>query len=110
MFTACKKSLGAAAVLAMISTAPLAQAQLAKVSPSVIIVAVQPPAPITEMKPHHTGGQIWIPGYWNWTGKTFIWQAGHFDHERRGQAYVPAMWEPVGQGWALIPGHWVATP
>jgi WXXGXW repeat (2 copies) len=85
----------------------LAAAQLAPVSPSLTIVGVQPPPPISEIKPRHTGGQIWIPGYWNWNGRTFIWQAGHFDHERRGQVYVPAAWESVGQGWALIPGHWV---
>jgi hypothetical protein len=99
----------AAALIAWLGIVQLAQAQLAPVTPSITIVAMQPPAPITEIKPRHTGGQIWIPGFWNWNGRTFIWQAGHFDHERRGQVYVPAMWEPVGQGWALIPGHWVAS-
>ena len=86
-----------------------ALAQLAPVSPAITVVGQAPPPPVLEMKRNHSPGQIWSPGYWNWTGKTFVWQAGHFDHERRGQMYVPAAWEPVGSGWALIPGHWVAV-
>ena len=86
-----------------------AQAQLAPVGPTALIVPMPPPPPVNEIKPHHTGGQIWIPGYWNWNGKTFVWQAGHFDHERRGAVYVPATWIPAGKGWALVPGHWAPT-
>jgi len=86
----------------------VAQAQLAPVSPTITVVGQPPPPPIVEMKRNHTPGQVWLPGYWDWNGRTFIWQAGHFDHERRGQIYVPTTWQSVGNGWAMVPGHWVA--
>jgi hypothetical protein len=91
-----------------LTTFNVAHAQLAAVGPTITVVGQQPPPPIVEMKRNHTPGQVWIPGFWNWNGKAFIWQAGHFDHERRGQIYVPTTWQSVGNGWAMVPGHWVA--
>ena len=48
--------------------------------PTNVEVRLAPPAPITELQPNSPGnGYTWIPGFWNWDGRRYVWAAGHWE-------------------------------
>ncbi|MCE1243740.1 hypothetical protein [Oryzomicrobium sp.] len=70
-------------------------------------VMVAPPPPQVEVVgPPPVVGQIWIGGFWNWTGHRHEWVPGHWENPRPGYTWVPHRWEQAGNGWRHTGGHW----
>jgi hypothetical protein len=74
------------------------------------VVWVAPPAPRVFVAPAPRPGWIWSPGYWRWTGATYIWTDGVWLAARPGFIYAPARWERFPGGWHFAPGGWVRRP
>lgn len=51
---------------------------------------------------------VWVPGFWQWSGSTWVWIGGSYqlrpDPRTRWRA---AEWQPRGSVHVLIPGGWV---
>ena len=52
-------------------------------------------------------GQIWIGGFWNWSGHRHKWVPGHREAPRAGYRWEPHRWEREGEHWRLNGGRWV---
>lgn len=71
---------------------------------SVIVVRAAPPPPRHESVPHARHGRQWVPGYWNWTGRRYVWTAGHFERVRRGYVCHRPEWRQGDDGWRMNRG------
>ncbi len=70
-------------------------------------VMVAPPPPRVEyVGPPPMLGQIWIGGYWNWTGQRHYWVPGRWEAARPGYQWAPHRWERDGDHWRQSGGHW----
>ncbi|WP_372525576.1 hypothetical protein [Piscinibacter sp.] len=70
-------------------------------------VMVAPPAPREEyIGVAPVVGQIWLSGYWGWSGGRHVWIGGHWDAPRPGHRWVPHQWVHERDGWRLHHGHW----
>ncbi|QEL63853.1 hypothetical protein OTERR_03770 [Oryzomicrobium terrae] len=70
-------------------------------------VMVAPPPPRVEyVGPPPVVGQVWIGGFWNWTGQRHDWVPGHWENPRPGYTWTPHRWERAGDGWRHAGGHW----
>src|SRR6185437_16541313 len=56
---------------------------LPAVASAEIYVRIGPPPPRTEVVPVLRPGYVWVPGYWNWNGRRYVWVRGHRIHGRR---------------------------
>ena len=74
------------------------------------VLWIAPPVPRIIVAPAPRRGWIWSPGYWRWTGVTYLWVDGLWLPERRGYGYVAAHWMQGPEGWVLVPGAWVRRP
>jgi hypothetical protein len=71
-----------------------------------IYVRVAPPVPRYEVVPALQPGWVWVPGYWNWNGRHYVWVNGHRVHQRRGHHWVPDRWHEDHGRWRRDHGHW----
>ena len=71
-----------------------------------IYVRVAPPPPRYEAVPVVQPGWVWIPGYWNWNGRHYVWVSGHRVHARHGRHWVPDRWTEHRGHWRREYGHW----
>lgn len=70
-------------------------------------VIVAPPPPRVEYYgAPPVAGQIWIEGYWNWSGSRHEWVPGRWEAPRPGYSWVPHRWERDGDRWRQRGGHW----
>src|SRR5438477_11907896 len=73
-----------------------------------VIVRVAPPRPIIERRiapPSHR--HVWVSGYHNWNGRSYVWVPGHYEMAPRPRArWVPHHWVRRHGGWVLVEGHW----
>ena len=71
-------------------------------------VMVAPPAPQVEYYgPPPIVGQVWINGFWGWSGGRHVWHGGYWGTPpHAGAHWVPHTWEHQGNGWRLRRGHW----
>lgn len=70
-------------------------------------VMIAPPAPRIEYPAAPPiAGQIWIGGFWTWTGQRHEWVPGHWSAPRPGYIWVPHRWEQRGDHWRQHEGHW----
>ena len=70
-------------------------------------VVVAPPPPRVEyVRRPPVVGQIWIGGYWNWTGRHHAWVPGHWEAPRRGHHWAPHRWYRDGNHWRQEKGRW----
>jgi hypothetical protein len=79
-----------------------------------IIVAKQPPPPITEQPPEYrpAGANIaWIPGYWAWAddAQNFLWISGLWRAVPPTRQWIPGYWAKVDNGWQWVPGFWLSA-
>jgi hypothetical protein len=74
------------------------------------ILSVRPPTPRIVVAPVPRRGWIWSPGYWRWTGVTYLWVDGLWLPQRPGYGYVAAHWTYGPEGWIFVPGTWVRRP
>jgi hypothetical protein len=69
-----------------------------------------PPAPRTEPAPPPPTRSrllVWIPGYWQWDGRTFVWVTGNWQLAPVGNpVWVPDRWEIRGGFSVFVPGGW----
>lgn len=69
-------------------------------------VDVAPPPPRAEAAPSARRGYVWVPGYWNWTGRRHVWVPGTWMRERRGYVYGQPQWVQRDGHWELRRGGW----
>ncbi|HEY7792250.1 MAG TPA: hypothetical protein VIC33_17180 [Vicinamibacterales bacterium] len=71
-------------------------------------VRVAPPVPIVEVRAAAPdAGWVWVPGYYTWNGRGYVWLAGRWERPPRGRfVWVPAHWTRSRRGWYLVRGHW----
>jgi hypothetical protein len=72
----------------------------------VLAIRIAPPAPRHEVVPAARHGYEWAPGFWNWSGRKFVWTKGHWERARTGHAFQAAKWEQDGSNWRLKRGGW----
>jgi hypothetical protein len=68
-----------------------------------------PPENIVEQKPviESPGDEIWLPGYWSYTGLDYVWVPGRVvDRPDTTAAWAAPRWELRGYGWTFVPGRW----
>jgi hypothetical protein len=73
-----------------------------------IIVREAPPAVVVERRPSPPSrGHVWIDGYWNWSGRQYVWQPGHWAvPPRQHVIWVAPHYERHEQGYRYTPGQW----
>ncbi len=98
-------ALGVAAAVATMY-APTADARVV-VGVAVAAPWYAPPAPIVETVAVARPGQVWIPGYWRWTGYRYVWVGGYWGPVRVGYRYVGPRWVGCGPHWCFRAGYWV---
>ena len=52
-------------------------------------------------------GYLWVPGYWEWTNRGWVWVAGRWVVPPHPQAiWVAPGWVQGPQGWYWQQGYW----
>jgi len=93
--------------LLMLGFAAASLSALAPVSAlAQIYVRVGPPPPRHEVVPIVQPGWAWIPGYWDWNGRHYVWVQGHRMHARHGRHWIPDRWNEDHGRWRREHGHW----
>jgi len=71
-------------------------------------VVIAPPAPQVEYYGRAPYPEdIWIDGYWQWTGSGYQWQRGYWSAPRPGYRWVPHEWVRGEGGWRMDGGRWM---
>ena len=65
-----------------------------------------PPPVRYEVVPAPRHGYTWSPGYWNARGQRHVWQAGHWEKDRRGYHFAQPTWTQHNNRWQLERGRW----
>jgi hypothetical protein len=81
-------------------------ATLAPAGAADIYVRIAPPPPRQEVVPVVRPGWVWVPGYWNWNGRRYVWVNGHRVRGRHGSHWVPDRWSEDHGRWRRERGHW----
>ena len=72
-----------------------------------IYVRTGPPAPIAAQRVAPRRGYVWVPGYYRWDGRRYVWIAGEYVRPPRARAvWVPGRWSRDRRGWFWIEGRW----
>ena len=50
-----------------------------------------PPARVEMVAPAPDEEALWVDGSWQWTGETYAWSAGSWQHPPAGAAYAPPL-------------------
>ena len=99
-----RKSMLIAACAASLGTISLPTIASSQVS---VYFNVAPPPVRYEAVPAPRPGYLWAPGYWNAKNNHHVWQAGHWERERKGYYYAQPAWtEHDNNKWQLQHGHW----
>jgi hypothetical protein len=74
----------------------------------VIVHGGPPPAVIVERPgPPLHAGWVWVPGYYRWNGRRYVWVSGYWAKPPRPRAiWVPGRWVPRGGGYVWVAGYW----
>jgi hypothetical protein len=69
---------------------------------------VAPPPPRVEaVPPPPAPTVVWVPGHWQWNGRDYVWESGHYLDRPTAQAvYEPGHWVESAGAWTWVPGHW----
>jgi len=71
-----------------------------------LILNFGPPPVRYEVVPAPRVGYVWVPGFWEWRGRSHVWVGGRWLRERRGYAYAPSRWEERDGRWVFRRGEW----
>ena len=71
-----------------------------------VYVRIAPPEPRHEVVPVVRQGWVWVPGYWNWNGRRYVWVKGHRVRARHGSHWVEHHWIEDRGRWRMERGHW----
>ena len=81
-------------------------ASVATTAAADVYVRVAPPAPRYEVVPTVQPGWVWAPGYWNWSGRNYVWVSGHRVRARGHGRWVADRWVQEHGRWRHQHGHW----
>ncbi|MCX5682720.1 MAG: YXWGXW repeat-containing protein [Planctomycetota bacterium] len=81
---------------------------VAQPQPEYVIVREAPPAVIVERRPPPPNqGLVWIDGFWEWNGRQYVWEPGHWAAPPRGGViWIAPRYERHEQGYRYMPGRW----
>jgi len=67
-----------------------------------------PPPPQAEPLPPVPGpAYVWIPGYWYWSGRGYLWQSGYYARPPApGHVWVRSGWVQYHNRYRYVPGRW----
>ena len=74
-----------------------------------VIIHAGPPPPVIVERPGPPlhAGWVWIPGYYRWNGRRYVWVNGYWAQPPRPRAiWIPGRWVPRGGGYVWIAGSW----
>jgi len=71
-----------------------------------VYVRIAPPAPRYEAVPVVPPGWAWAPGYWNWSGRHYVWVHGRKVRAHGHGHWVPDRWVEDQGRWRREHGHW----
>jgi hypothetical protein len=76
-----------------------------------VVVGRPPPPPVRDpFVPAMRPGQVWVPGFWRWTGGDYVWITGHWEvPPTRGYVWIGPRWTQFGVAFQWTPGYW-STP
>lgn len=74
----------------------------------VVVPVTPPPAAAVEVRPESPGeGYVWVDGYYDYTGGTYVWVAGRWTLPPfRGAVWVGHRWYSSGGRWHFARGYW----
>jgi hypothetical protein len=75
----------------------------------VVVAPPQPPSsqPAEVIPPSPSPDAVWIPGYWNYSGSSYVWTAGRWEiPPPNSHAYVASHWEVQGNSYVYYRGYW----
>jgi hypothetical protein len=74
------------------------------------VIVEAPPAPmVEEIPPEPWVGAVWVDGYWNWTGHTYIWVRGRYLRPPRvGLIWYHGGYVRTARGYVYVRGRWAA--
>lgn len=79
----------------------------ARVRPAAVVVYdAPPPVRVTVRPAPPVASAIWIEGYWQWSGATWVWEPGRWEQPRVGHVWVQPRWNRRGRGWVFVGGGW----
>jgi len=73
-----------------------------------VYVRSGPPAPMYERRVVAPGpGYIWVPGYYQWSGRAYYWTPGRYMRPPRpGARWETGRWAHNRNGWYFVDGRW----
>ena len=76
--------------------------------PEYVVVHEAPPAVIMDRRPPQPSGEyVWIDGYWDWSGRRYAWQGGHWTRPPCVHAiWVAPRYDRHEQGYRYMAGRW----
>jgi len=77
-------------------------------STAAAVAPTAPPAPQVEVVPAVPGPDyIWVPGYWGWNGRVWVWVGGRWSvRPWHGAVWVGGHWGRHGRGYVWVGGRW----
>ena len=80
----------------------------APTAPPPTVVEQTPPPPQVEVVPVAPGPDYyWVPGYWAWRGRVWVWVRGCWaSRPYTGAVWISGVWVRHGHGWVWVGGHW----
>ncbi len=105
---------GAAALLALAALGGCVaypNGAVGPIGPEVYVDAA-PPAPLYEnVTIAPSVGYVWIPGFWNWYGGRYTWNAGRWGRPPQGyNHWRPGQWQHTPRGHRWTGGQWDRSP
>jgi hypothetical protein len=73
-----------------------------------VVVRIGPPPPVVVERPGPPShaGWVWLPGYYRWDGRRYIWVGGYWAKPPRPRAvWVAGRWVRGG-GYVWVKGYW----
>jgi YXWGXW repeat-containing protein len=68
-----------------------------------------PPAMKVEVVPATRAGYYYVPGYWDYQNRSYVWVEGKFVPERKGYVYVAPRYEERDGRWRMYAGRWTSA-
>ncbi|HEU0035008.1 MAG TPA: hypothetical protein VFQ53_30490 [Kofleriaceae bacterium] len=66
-----------------------------------------PPEKLETIPPPPMPTTVWVAGFWQWNGTSWVWIAGSYQARPAGMVWRRATWQPRGSIHVLVPGGWV---
>jgi len=72
------------------------------------VVAYGPPPPqIVRYGPAPGPSFVWVDGYYNWSGRGYVWAPGYWAHPPRHRTvWVSGYWARRHNGYVWVAGYW----